>query len=188
MTSVKAENGNEAVFWSAVFRSGVGHAPTLSALGYTPDPNLPSYLSSLETTEDFSRVLIYRMAEEPPNISLYYAHAPLYRVNLGHLSAEQGVKLGAALVQRMLLEDRRAARAQAYKCFSCGAVDGGYMLLDGLWEKVAGENRGGILCFSCCEHRLGRRITPSDLKPGVALNIVLCRMYSNGFMHGQSAQ
>ena len=49
----------------------------------------------------------------------------------------------------------------------------GYMLKNKLWRKVIDNEDGstrGLLCITCAQLRLGRKVKPSDFKP-VPLNL-----------------
>lgn len=63
-----------------------------------------------------------------------------------------------------------------FLCLDCG-VDTGhtdqyYMIHDELWLSV-NPGRKGMLCFSCLENRLGRRLTLSDFTD-CPLSSMLC--------------
>lgn len=49
-----------------------------------------------------------------------------------------------------------------------------FMIKDRLWYKFTDD---GILCLSCFEKRLGRRITRKDLKKKVRCNIDIIKKY-----------
>jgi hypothetical protein len=55
-------------------------------------------------------------------------------------------------------------------CIDCGidteAINEGYMLHDDLWRQ-ANPAEAGMLCVSCCEKRLGRRLCRNDFRPYV---------------------
>ena len=177
----------KTVFWAEVFRSGVGQPPTPSILGYVPDSSLPLYTSSLEILGDTRRILIYRGGN--------LTDPPLYRINLGALSVEQGLKMASALVQTMFAEDRQAAKAlRGLRCL-CGRVSEGYALHPLVLAEVAQkvgqttEQKGELtpLCFACTESRLGRPLTPQDFKPEEDKNLPLLRMFERGFIRGYEA-
>ena len=58
-------------------------------------------------------------------------------------------------------------------CMDCGVdtfkVYEYYMLRDILWQEVQ-PDVCGMLCIGCVEHRLGRRLIPTDFIPDVPLN------------------